>query len=125
MKKSKLDPKFKAKWVKALLSGRYKQGVAALHKVQAGQADRFCCLGVACKVARLPSEKPDTFSGAVGYYSSASSLDGTTIARTGMLPPDFRRKIGLSVKDQSVLMRMNDASGSNFKQIAAWIKSKL
>jgi hypothetical protein len=42
----KLKPKFKAKWVKALRSGKYKQGQAALNPTEG----HYCCLGVACVV---------------------------------------------------------------------------
>jgi hypothetical protein len=41
-----MDKKLKAKWIKALRSGRYKPTQGDLH------ADgRFCCLGVLCMVA--------------------------------------------------------------------------
>jgi hypothetical protein len=35
------------KWVAALRSGKYKQGKGKLHDVD----DKYCCLGIACKVA--------------------------------------------------------------------------
>lgn len=40
----KLPKKVKAIWVKALKSGKYKQGRAALHDTM---NDTYCCLGVA------------------------------------------------------------------------------
>lgn len=38
------------KWIKALRSGRYKQGVKRLRG-----DDKFCCLGVACDISGLGS----------------------------------------------------------------------
>lgn len=43
-KKFKLPKKVKAKWVKALRSGKYEQGTGAL---ETKFPDRYCCLGVA------------------------------------------------------------------------------
>ena len=36
-----MDAKLKAKWVKALRSGRYRQGIGSLYSRR-----RYCCLGV-------------------------------------------------------------------------------
>lgn len=44
MKKFKLDPEVKRKWVTALRSGKYKQGRDFLHT---RWNDTYCCLGVA------------------------------------------------------------------------------
>lgn len=40
------------KWVAALRSGDYRQGTGELHKRDSKGVDRFCCLGVACDIAR-------------------------------------------------------------------------
>lgn len=45
-----MDKKLKAKWVKALLSGKYEQGSGALHR-----ADKYCCLGVLAEIAGIES----------------------------------------------------------------------
>ncbi len=42
----RLPKVFKAKWVKALRSGKYKQGTGSLHSSN----NNYCCLGVACQV---------------------------------------------------------------------------
>lgn len=47
MQYEKLDPEFKAKWVKALRSGRYEQGRAGLYSEN---QNTYCCLGVACSI---------------------------------------------------------------------------
>jgi hypothetical protein len=38
------------KWIKALRSGKYKQGKGYLH-IKGEKQDSFCCLGVACDLA--------------------------------------------------------------------------
>lgn len=44
-----MSRKLKGKWVKALCSGKYKQGKAALLS-----NDRWCCLGVLGSVSGIP-----------------------------------------------------------------------
>lgn len=51
MSTEKLPIEFKEKWVAALRSGEYKQGDACLYS-----QGSFCCLGVACVVAGLPTD---------------------------------------------------------------------
>lgn len=45
---TKMNPELKAKWVEALRSGEYQQGVMYLKRDGC-----FCCLGVLCEVAGL------------------------------------------------------------------------
>jgi hypothetical protein len=55
-----MDAKLKAKWVKALRSGEYKQ---ARKKLRDGE--NYCCLGVLCQIAGLPiDEDGDSVVGA-------------------------------------------------------------
>ena len=58
MKKNenKLPVAFKKKWVKALRSGKYKQGRCRLYNPE---TDSYCCLGVACRVVGI---NPNTLS---------------------------------------------------------------
>lgn len=44
-----MDKKIKARWVKALRSGKYRQGRRSL---RSKEGDRFCCLGVLCDLHR-------------------------------------------------------------------------
>ncbi len=46
-KKMKLPPVFKAKWIAALRSGKYKQGQGALCEETKLGVYKYCCLGVA------------------------------------------------------------------------------
>lgn len=45
----KLDPKIKERWVTALRSSRYRQGMRALCS-RTGSQESFCCLGVLCEL---------------------------------------------------------------------------
>lgn len=48
-----MDQELKKKWVKALLSGRYKQGRSALYRGH----ETYCCLGVLGVVCRVPKNE--------------------------------------------------------------------
>lgn len=54
-----MDKKLKAKWVKALMSGKYKQGTRWLYN-----RGKYCCLGVLDEVGRLNSERRDYLAAA-------------------------------------------------------------
>jgi hypothetical protein len=45
-----MDAQLKAKWVKALRSGKYRQGKQVLLN-EDGEERSYCCLGVLCAVA--------------------------------------------------------------------------
>lgn len=104
----------KAKWLKALRGGRYKQGNGAL---TAGEG--YCCLGVVCKVNRLTAKKYVTAD-----EPGTESKDYTEF-ETACYLSDFGQKVvGLSAKTQKRLANMND-EGRDFKQIADWIERYL
>ncbi len=96
----------KKKWVEALRSGKYKQGI--LHLTYLG---KYCCLGVLGKVCGLSDEAMNgkkTFLG-LDYFTEI---------------PEVIRSLGrpsLSGK----LINMNDANGKSFNEIADWIESNL
>ena len=102
---AKLDKKKKAKWLKALRSGKYVQGAGALKKIVYDDNEKvigheYCCLGVACqiRIARATCE---------AFVSSH------------FLPDDV----------QTELANMNDGTNgkerTSFKQIAKWIEKNL
>lgn len=45
-----MKPEIKKRWVEALRSGKYKQGLGRLAGINGGVA-RYCCLGVLCEIA--------------------------------------------------------------------------
>ena len=106
-----MKAEFKKKWIKALRSGKYRRAQGQLRKGRG-----FCCLGVLCHINGIDFNPCD-----------------------GSLPTEFRKRVGLSMKDHDVLINLNDGEynletkeaplpkgyredkGSSFKQLAEWI----
>lgn len=119
----KLDKKIKAKWIKALLSGDYKQGRACL-KNKKGE---YCCLGVLADVCGLlgRTNQFDT--------EKASVKDGLLSTSLFHFAEEngFLNNIEHSKNVECLLAEMNDGDKVEgrkpftFKQIAAWIKKTL
>jgi len=109
----KLPSKFKAKWLKALRSGDYKQTKGEL--VSDG---RYCCLGVACKVAGFSDDY-------ICLDSTMMSLRGNEskgLRVTNSIP---RTLYEFDSHTDVKLMGMNDSEGKSFKEIAKWIEENL
>lgn len=107
----------KRKWVKALRSGRYKQGSSAL-KNDKGE---FCCLGVLCNVMRVKWREND-------WGDFIPHIEGKPVGQTmspaGYLGNGLLRKVGMANSTQQKLAEMND-HGSTFKEIADFIQKHL
>lgn len=95
-----MDKKLKTRWVKALLSGRYKQGTSYLYDEI---HQEFCCLGVLCVVAGAKRE-------AIESIGLPKSVDG------------FRNIIGR--REANKLACLNDA-GVPFDVLAGLIDQAL
>ena len=109
----KLDPKFKAKWVKALRSGRYKQTDNTLREINSKGESRYCCLGVACNIIDRKAWRTD-FAFADDYHLA-----------WGKYPSNETRHLKFVTSAVgSKHSQMND-SGSTFKDIADWIDKNL
>lgn len=108
-----MDKKIKAKWLKALRSGKYKQGKEFLYTV-CGDEHQFCCLGVLAHIASPVPWRRDNSSSSVYLFDGDPAL----------LPESFRRKVGLDEEAQDKLISMND-NGKRFKTIANWIEKNL
>jgi len=67
-----MDKKLKAKWVKALASGRYKQANGVLY--DSGEKG-FCCLGVLCRVSGASLEEIDDRTMPIKTDRFASVID--------------------------------------------------
>lgn len=112
-----MNPEIKAKWLTALRSGEYKQGVGYLR-----QADNtYCCLGVLADIAvkegvcEAPFLKSDSL---VPHWT----YDGMS----GDLSVELERWSGISGNSTQVnLMTMNDDDGYSFDAIADWIEENL
>ena len=103
-----MDAELKAKWVKALRSGRYKQTEAMLQDNKG-----YCCLGVLCCAQGID---PLEGSNEPLYLGSESRLQTTQLR-------EFARG-GLSPSDCDLLAELND-SGASFDEIADYIEKNL
>lgn len=121
---------FRAKWVEALRSGRFKQGMGSLAHESEGQT-LYCCLGVACEVYRenggVLSKRRDDLLGADEWEYGA---DHDT---TG-LPTKVAKALGITnaaelvSKTRTVMRRLDLAdvndSGGTFEDIARIIEQR-
>lgn len=104
------------KWVKALHSGKFKQGADYLNN-----SDTHCCLGVLCEIAKEEgievNSKGSTILGdSLGDQHHVQSWAGIKTA-VGDLP----QKVKDSDGDRTHLAALND-QGKSFKQIARIIQ---
>lgn len=107
MKYDKLPKLFKKRWLKALLSGDYKQGNGLLYD---REAKTYCCLGVAADILGCRT-KPD------GTYLMKGEVSKNGLKK---VPQVLLGDEKLPLK----LAEMNDKPKS-FKAIAKWIDKNL
>lgn len=113
-----MTPEIKAKWVKKLRSGKYKQGQGKLQ-----QDNKYCCLGLLCEVAVEERVIPPvTLSNGMCYYSGLSCI----------LPEAVQIWAGIDCLGQYTRLNMhNTLAGNNdkdnmlFSEIADIIESPL
>lgn len=96
----KLSPALKARWVKALRSGKFEQGDMLLKD----KDGNFCCLGVLCAISKKVRDQTFEWDNLQGYLSDEG---GTSVI--------------LDESMQNTLSIMNDR-GCSFKQIASYIE---
>lgn len=99
------------KWITALRSGKYKQGIGILRN-----GSYYCCLGVGCDISKL-SEWQKTFL----------TTDRQTfryVTSVGMMPKEVADFYGLSKDEQDKLISANDG-GKTFDEIAAMIEQTI
>lgn len=140
-----MDEKLKARWVKALRSGKYNQGNFKLRQVKSNEV-RHCCLGVLCEITPgiewddnlgkyvtttkkmhdliLPDRKYDSEVKDV-VPGKALSVGAT------LLPESLTKHLGLNKRVtyekskmdlQNKLANMNDGGGQGFEEIADYIE---
>lgn len=105
------------KWVKALRSGKYRQGRGVLRTGN----DSYCCLGVLCDIAGAEWKQEGLQSDLNGDYAAISSghedyccIPSPVVKATGMKTTTGSYD---SLTDKPSLMKLND-EGSSFAQIA-------
>lgn len=90
------------RWVKALRSGKYKQGRGQLRS----RDGRYCCLGVLCELSKLP------------YDGGSDGIPPCPIAEWAGL----RDRWGDLPDERSTpLTNKNDSGHWSFNRIAGWI----
>lgn len=115
MIKTKLPPKFKAKWLKALRSGEFEQGTRRLHK-----DGKYCCIGVACKVAGYSDDR-------IGDYGTVD--DDSNLAKVpNVLNSNRSPNVANNPLLRTVtgtLINLNDSQDKTFNEIADWVEGTL
>jgi hypothetical protein len=96
----------KKKWVAALRSGEYKQGIGELYV----KDNSYCCLGVLCRVAGMTNSQIEKIT-VIDEEEETNYL----------LSPELLKKFGLTEKQQKGAARMND-NQRDFNYIAKHIE---
>lgn len=109
------------RWASELESGKYLQGIGALHRRSANGEDSYCCLGVLCSmaaeegmVAVTPGE-----SGRIVYDGNSGYLPDSVMAWADMR--SFEGSFGFG--EEYNLSHLNDG-GVPFREIANIIREK-
>ena len=104
-----MTPKMKAKWIKALRSGKYKQGKHYLSQIKDGQ-EYNCCLGVYARISRCTVYNYDIKT----KKRQISSIEGNAC----------RAPLGYKILPSSTQARLADMNDKweSFERIADWIE---
>jgi len=107
-----MKKKIADRWVKALRSGKYKQGTKYLNRL-----NTFCCLGVLCDLAtksKSSKVKCNLYNSTLFYDSEPSYLPKTVQDWSGVNSMDG----SFIIKDKLIsLTKLND-NGKSFNKIA-------
>jgi len=113
--KQKLGPN-QEKWLKALESGKYKQGKGYLCRIDNGKPE-YCCLGVAAKVFLGEGKQLKTKK----YISWKNNFQSAPVKVQQLLQLYDKYGAGAPTYDDWSLVDLND-EGFTFKQIAKMIR---
>lgn len=111
-------------WIAALRSGDYKQGEKILLTVEDGGEKRYCCLGVACELARKNNWIDGWWEGNWFLTARFDPINEGKLAATKMfyqyLPPSLAQLLGITPccdLPKGSAASMND-NGATFEEIA-------
>lgn len=113
----------RALWVKALRSGKYKQGQTRL-RVKKGINDYYCCLGVACDLYMKHVSHRDMWVFPQGFDNTEISV-ARAFGEGATLPGRVKDWLGIQFEDADTkikagqnLVWYNDAKHASFDEIA-------
>jgi hypothetical protein len=109
----KMNKKVKVDWVKALRSGKYKQGPGCLNK----NNEYFCCLGVLLKVlGQQPEEQ--LIDGSYTYDGSAGTISIALLRNLDITDEQMTTLVHLNENDEFEINK-------DFNHIADYIEENL
>ncbi len=121
-----MDPKIKARFLKALRSGEYKQGRGALYELKIRNkqiVECFCPLGVLINEMDAWEECRKCYARVFAdpYATTRRAFNTLTHIGGAFCPQNS------GVEDAAVfsIVNMNDRGRKSFKQIASWIEKNL
>jgi hypothetical protein len=112
-----MDKRIKNRWIKALTSGKYKQGQNDLRNVN----ETYCCLGVLLCVL---DNKGWTLRKLRGSFQPTEWHHKRQMKNNEFLSFSLIKELKIGKDDQQQLADMND-DGVSFKKIAKWIGKNL
>ena len=104
-----MDKKIAKRWVKALRSGEYRQGIGQLRD----RNDQFCCMGVLCNIHAYDHPK---------IAARQITREGY-MGVNGMPPSQVRDWASMRGNSLETLAELNDTSKWSFKKIADYIEA--
>lgn len=109
-----MNAEVKKKWIKALRSGRYRQARGQLSEFDSSGRESNCCLGVLCRVERVPRHLWADFA---------------ELSEVGA--DEFQDRVDLKSDEETQLIYRNDGmkdfegNPQSFSEIADYIEAKL
>jgi len=124
--KFKLPKKFKAKWIQALRSGKYKQqgeGELLNENEDNGFKVGYCCLGVAAAACGIGKRSLLGRSFLYDSLASYKKLPNSILIPQISLNMSDKERMARDIQHQ--LAEFNDSGKYSFKEIASWINKHL
>lgn len=129
-----MDAQLKAKWVRALRSGEYKQTTGVLRRTDTPGLDGYCCLGVLCDLAGVTWVQDED-----GDWTAMYSNEDGTDCEGGVLPDtlaievfgetynaqDPQVKIFIDDRNEKKTLSALNDQGYTFADIANLIEEQL
>lgn len=113
-----MDAVAKQVWIKALRSGQYHQGRAALCHTDRTGVDRYCPLGVLIE----ETQDGEWDRGGRGLYPTVMwGYHGCF----SLLPPEVRASLGILASEEKAVVGLSDYDRQSFTVIADWIEQNL